>query len=119
MTEHPETVAVMHLNRAEALDLKRYLNNSGCEVSLEESSVDRNAVGVLDPVTLVVLPLATLAIKGVVAWLAKDRHEATIEQDVEIRRPDGTTERRQLRIHRSDAVNGEHVDDVVAALGAT
>lgn len=113
-SREPEIV-VLGLNRAEALDLKRSQDKVE-GVHLEEGDLDPSTAGVLDPVTLVCIPLGALAIQGLIAWLAKDRHDEVIDQEIEIRHADGTVERRVLHVRRKDATSSEHVAEIIANL---
>jgi len=117
MSSSEAEIVVLGLTRAEALDLRRHQQSlGGGAARLEEPPVDPSSAGVLDPVTLIVMPLGVLAIQGLITWLAKDRHEEVIEQEIEIRRPDGTVERRTIRIRRADSKSSQHTADILAGL---
>jgi len=105
-----ESIAVS-LSNAEALDLKRALSEVG-DVELERAPADPHSVGVIDPITLIVVPLGALAIQALIVWLAKRRSGTDIEQIVEVRRPDGSSEVRTLRIRLRDS----QVDEQAAAI---
>jgi hypothetical protein len=114
MSNTDTTLVVLNLNRAEALDLRREQKDHG-GARLEEASVDTSAAGVLDPVSLAIVG-GFLAVQGLVAWLLKNRHEDYIHQDIEIRRPDGTVERRQITVRRKDSTLAAETAQVIAAL---
>lgn len=109
-------VAVVGLTRAEALDLRRSLKNiGGIEAVLEESDTDEASAGVLVETT-VVLPLGSMAISGLTAWLLKNRSSTTIKQRIEIRRANGEVEVRELEIEHDEAITGESIAGVLKAL---
>src|SRR4051794_8278344 len=115
MSQDDSKIAVLGLTRAEALDLRNHLAKYGGAV-LEETPTDQKSAGVLDPISIVVISLGSLAIQGLTAWLAKDRHESEIEQEVEVRRKDGSHIRKVLRVRRKDAISGEHIESILRSL---
>jgi hypothetical protein len=115
MSDDTAEIVVLGLNRAEALDLKRHQQSSG-GARLEEPPIDGSSAGVLDPVTLIVVPLGVLAIQGLIAWLAKDRREEVIEQEIEVRHAGGTVEKKTIRIRRSESTSSQQVAEILASL---
>jgi hypothetical protein len=68
-----------------------------------------------EPATLIAVVLLTsAALKGIAAWLLKKRHRGLVELEAEIQRPDGSFERRKIRIELSDSSSSS---DVVRAVG--
>jgi hypothetical protein len=63
-----------------------------------------------EPMTvLAIVVLSAAAIKGLTAWLLKKRHRKTVEFDIEIRRSDGSTERRRVKFDLSESVSEPEV----------
>jgi hypothetical protein len=57
-----------------------------------------------EPLTiLAVILISSTAIRGLTAWLLKKRHRSKVELDVEIRRPDGTIEKKRVVIELSES----------------
>lgn len=113
-TDEGTEIAVLGLNRLEALDLRKSQESSGAR--LEERQPEPGTVGVLDPVTLVVLPLGALAIQGLVAWLLKDRGKEEIVREIEVRKPDGTVIREKFTARRKTSTTGEFVSATVGSM---
>ena len=68
-----------------------------------------------EPLTSVAIVLVSAAaLRGIAAWLLKKRHRGRVEYDVEVRRADGSSERRRLVIEFSESSTDEAV---VRALG--
>ncbi len=53
------------------------------------------------------------ALKGISAWLLKKRHRKHVEFEVEIRRPDGTLERKRCAIDISDSTSQKEIVSIV------
>lgn len=115
MSEKLPTIAITGLDAAEALDLQRHMRAYG-GAKLDEKEIDRDAAGVLDPISIVVIAVAVPAIAGLSAWLAKNRSTEIIEQESEVRLPDGTVIVHRLRIRRKEATTDEHVAEVAAGV---
>lgn len=111
----PNEVVVLELDRLEALDLKRHLADIE-GVELEKRPVSDDSVGVLDPITLICIPLGALAIQALIVWLAKRRTETKIEETVEVRRPDGTVETRTMSIRLRDSQADEQAAKILQSL---
>lgn len=110
-----DELVVVGLNRAEALDFKRHQANRG-GAHLEEKPVDPDQVGVIDPVTWVVVPVAVVAIQGLIAWLLKNRSSEVIDVTTIIRHPDGTTEERTLHVDRKSADSSDYAEEFFRTL---
>lgn len=108
-------LVVLGLNRVDALDLRRSQESVG-DARLEEADIDPTSAGVLDPVSLVVFALGFASIQALVVWLMKNRHEEVIQQQVEIRRPDGTVERQVITVRRRDSTVAAETAEVLGSL---
>jgi hypothetical protein len=116
MTKDTPELALPGLTRLEALDLRRALQAEGVTgARLEEPPADEGAAGVL-PLVLIAVPLGQLAIQGVIVWLAKNRKETTIKQNVEVRFPDGRVESKTIEVHTKESTAGEQVARILDAL---
>jgi hypothetical protein len=108
-------LAILGLTRPEALDLRKSLVDCD-EVRIEEAPIDDSSAGVLDPVSIVVVALGVTGIQGLIAWALKDRNKEQIIQKIELRRPDGTIERRSVTLSRSTSTAGDNVKDILKSL---
>lgn len=85
------------------------------DLTFEQPQVEERPGTRHEPFTVVaVIVLTGAAIRGIAAWLLKKRHRRRIELTVEVRRPDGTTERRTAVFEMSESSSQE---EIVRAIG--
>ena len=93
-----ETTLHLELDAFDLADLQSYLD--GSLLKLDQTKPE-DAFG--EPVTIAVIIIAPIAIKALAAWLTKQRKKGETVLETEITHPDGSRERRRLRIKRSSS----------------
>jgi hypothetical protein len=94
----------LDLDAFEIDDLKASLAGSAVQVDREKPA---EAYG--EPITIAVIILAPLAIKGLAAWLTKRRERAELFDEVEIENPDGSRVRHRLHLKVSSSTTEPEV----------
>src|SRR5262249_39953019 len=105
-------LAVLELSQIEALELADSLGAAG--TTIERQSDPKSEYGDFAAVAVVFIVTAA-SLKAVSLWLTQARSRSIARQELEVRYPDGTTERRSFEI-RSTASDGVN-ETVLRALG--
>ncbi len=108
-----QTVRLLELHALDERELRDVL--AGDDITFEEpASGDRKGTA-HEPITTVAVVLLTAqALQIVAAWLLKRRHRRQVEVVTEVSRPDGSYERKVIKLELTDSSSQA---DVVQAVG--
>lgn len=94
---------IPHLNQLERADLEKAFEQAGARQDVTFGHEDLTGARYGDPFTVTAIVIVSVtALKVLASWLAKSRHQKTIEQTFEVVRKDGTREKRTVRISGQD-----------------
>ena len=79
---------------------------SGIDARFDKEDTDSQVGKSYEPVTIAMTILLTAAaLKGLSAWLLKKRHRKHVEFEVEVKRPDGSYERKRCVVDMSESTS--------------